>query len=140
MSDSRPVVTNPDPTENVRQLVIAESRRLDERVTHVEAVGALRSHYEDMLRNAESRRLDAIRAVDVSAVSVAADRAAQTAATLAATVQASAEALRAQVEAIKQASAKGEGRSGISNQVVAILAGVVGAILAVVAERMLTGR
>ena len=56
------------------------------------------------LRNAETNRIDAIRAVDVGAVSRAAEVSAAQATTLAAQVAASAEALRGQVAAAANAS------------------------------------
>ena len=57
----------------------------------------LRATYEEKLRDAEAKRIDAIRAVDVNAVNVAANRQADQATVLAAKVAASAEALRALV-------------------------------------------
>lgn len=98
-----------DPTTNVLQLVnaavdrlndlrdsdfkwsqllhSANERRLDEQMK-------LHSDFSDKLSLAESKRIDAIRAVDVSAVAVASERATQQAAVLANQVTTSADALR----------------------------------------------
>jgi cell wall-associated NlpC family hydrolase len=87
-----------DPTENVKALVklemsrqddlrAAESRRLDEQAE-------LREDFGKQLREAESKRIDAIRAVDVAAVATANERATQQATVLANQVAASAETLR----------------------------------------------
>lgn len=65
---------------------------------HIEDVAALRATYEGKLREAETGRINAIRAVDAQQVSRAAEVAAAQATTLAGQVAASAEALRAQVE------------------------------------------
>lgn len=87
-----------DPSLNVREMLgyavdrlddlrDAESRRVDEMV-------ALRAQYEEKLALAETKRIDAIRAVDVNSVSVANEKATQQAAVLADQVASSAEALR----------------------------------------------
>jgi hypothetical protein len=69
---------------------IADTRRLDEQLS-------LRAGYEEKLQIAEAKRIDAIRAVDVNAVSVASQRASDQASVLATQVSQSAEALRALV-------------------------------------------
>jgi hypothetical protein len=90
-----------DPTANVLALVdaaerrlddlrIAESRRVDEKLAMVI------SHAKE-LREAEAKRIDAIRAVDVNAVSVDRERSAAAATVLATQVATSAETLRALV-------------------------------------------
>ena len=66
---------------------------------------AMRAAYEDKLRVQESARIDAIRAVDVGAVTRAAEVSATQAATLATQQQASADALRGQVEQARIATA-----------------------------------
>lgn len=108
-----------DPTKNVLDLVEAAIRRQDDlrriegeklqiqiagaekttilRDDHAKEMAALRADYDGQLRQAEAKRIDAIRAVDVNAVAVATQRAAEQAATLAANVATSAEALRALV-------------------------------------------
>lgn len=106
---SRPAI---DPTHNVLLLVNAavtrlndvadsESRRLEQLLDmgfrRVDDAATLRSHYESLLSIAEAKRIDAIRAVDVNAVAVAAERQAASAAVLANQVVASADALRALV-------------------------------------------
>lgn len=65
----------------------AEGRRIDEQMK-------LRADYSQQLENAESKRIDAIRAVDVAAVAVASERATQSASVLANQVAQSAETLR----------------------------------------------
>lgn len=105
-SSGSPVI---DPTSNVLQLVeaatqrlddlrSAESRRIDERMDfqgeHFREIGRIREAYDDRLRIAEASRIDAIRAVDVGAVAVAADRAVQQATVLASQVATSADTLR----------------------------------------------
>lgn len=70
-----------------QELAAAESRRVDEQAT-------LRAHYSALLSDAEAKRIDAIRAVDVAAVGVASQRASDQASVLATQVSASAEALR----------------------------------------------
>jgi hypothetical protein len=65
----------------------------------------LRAAYEEALRKQESARIDAIRAVDVGAVSRAAEVSAAQAQTLATQQQASADALRNQVEQARIATA-----------------------------------
>ena len=109
-----------DPTANVLDLVKAaierqddlreaESRHLREllqiRADHYQDMRTADHHeaetvssYEDKLRDKETARIDAIRAVDVGAVSRAAEVSATQASTLATQQQASAEALRGQVE------------------------------------------
>lgn len=77
-------------SDSVRDLALAESRRVDEQM-------ALRASYSERLELAEAKRIDAIRAVDVNAVAVASQRASDQATVLATQVAQSAEALRALV-------------------------------------------
>lgn len=77
----------------------AESRRVDEQMV-------LRGEYGIQLSIAEAKRIDAIRAVDVNAVSVANERATAQAAVLANQVAASAETLRALVAATAATTAQ----------------------------------
>jgi hypothetical protein len=72
---------------------------------HVKATADLRGEFGEKLRDAESKRIDAIRAVDVGAVQRAAEVSAAQAQTLANQVAVSAEALRAQVAAAQSAAA-----------------------------------
>jgi len=74
-------------TRRVNQLIEAEQRRVDEKLALIEK-------YERLLQQAEAKRIDAIRVVDVNAVSVANDRAAAQAQVLANQVSASADTLR----------------------------------------------
>jgi uncharacterized protein YeaO (DUF488 family) len=79
-------------------LVAAAIRRQDDlremEAQHARDVANLRHQYEKELREAESQRLDAIRAVDQSAVQRTADVQAQQAAALATQVVATADAFR----------------------------------------------
>lgn len=98
-----------DPTQNVMKLVEAASRRIDDlivagfrRIDELRSMDSrradelreaesrrvneqltLRADYEERLRNAEAKRIDAIRAVDVNAVAVASQRASDQATVLA---------------------------------------------------------
>jgi len=98
-----------DPTKNVLDLVSAAIQRQDDlrniEVEHRKEIADLRHMYEKELREAESARIDAIRAVDVGAVNQAADVAAIQASTLAAQVATSAETLRTQVTTTATAAA-----------------------------------
>jgi len=117
-----PSSDKPDPTHNVRELLILNTERSDalrladqERVNDLMAAErkrideqlTLRAEYDEKLRLAEGKRIDAIRAVDVTAVAVASDRAQQQAIVLANQVAQSAETLRSLVAstAATQASA-----------------------------------
>jgi hypothetical protein len=106
----------PDPTENVKALVILEAKRQDERrqdsdrfnaaaienerreftagVANLKEIITLRADYDEKLRMAEKGRIDAIRLVDVNNVAVAAAKADQQAATLSKAQTDTAEALR----------------------------------------------
>lgn len=94
-----------DPTHNVLQLVNAAVKRLDdlstERAERTKDIMTLNKEilnlhvsYGEKLSVAESKRIDAIRAVDVGAVAIASERATQQATVLANQVSASAETLR----------------------------------------------
>lgn len=83
----------------------AEARRHD--IDHLRITAELRAGHERELRDAEAKRIDAIRAVDVGAVAAAAAVQATQATTLAAQVQTSAEALRNQVAAAASAQTVG---------------------------------
>jgi hypothetical protein len=98
-----------DPTKNVLETIEAVVSRQDDlrnaESRHLHQIGKLREHFNHELREAETARIDAIRAVDVGAVNRAAEVSATQAATLAVQVATSAEALRAQVEAARQQTA-----------------------------------
>ena len=94
-AQGRPVI---DPTENVKALTEAAVNRLDDLrntetqhskdlisiiTKNIEEMAKLRADYDDRLRDAESKRIDAIRAVDVGAVQRAAEVSAAQAQTLA---------------------------------------------------------
>lgn len=104
------VKTNPDPTYNVMQLVLAAVTRLDDLRDadnkRIDEVMNLRAHFAERLETAESRRIDAIRAVDVNAVAVASERQAAAAGVLANQVAQSADALRTLVSTTAAAMAE----------------------------------
>jgi len=109
-----------DPTSNVRELVAAETKRQDDlRVAserrqdelrqaselRLDEVAEIRAIHARELNEAETKRIDAIRAVDVAAVSIAAERTSASATVLANQVAQSAETLRALVATTAAASA-----------------------------------
>lgn len=146
-----------DPSENVKELSEASNKRqddlraaseilleskakcLEEKLTiiskNIESLANLRASYEEKLSIAESKRIDAIRAVDVNAVSVASQRAGDQANVLASQVVQTAETLRnlvsttaatvqqgfqsittalsTRITTLEQAQYKGEGQSGV---------------------------
>lgn len=87
-----------DPTANVLQLVEAAVKRIDDlqaaEIKHINEKVEIHISYMKELSLAESKRLDAIRSVDVGAVAIASERAAATASVLANQVTQSAETLR----------------------------------------------
>lgn len=109
-----------DPTENVMKLVAetitrlddlrkAESQRIDQQLAsefmRINDAMSLRAEFSEKLSVAEAKRLDAIRAVDVNAVSIANDRATGQAVILANQVATSAETLRSLVATTAAAQA-----------------------------------
>jgi hypothetical protein len=97
-----------DPSVNVMELVKAAVARIDDlreatlafttaEILHLKEVGDLRAKHALQLGVLETSRLNAIRQVDVLAVSTAADRAAAQALVLASQVNTSAETLRSLV-------------------------------------------
>lgn len=123
-SHGNPVV---DPTQNVLDLVQAAIARQDDlrvyserrqddlrdaaehlsrvKHEHTKEIAALRADHARDLNDAETKRIDAIRAVDVAAVAIATERATAAANVLAAQVTQSAETLRALVATTATASA-----------------------------------
>jgi hypothetical protein len=106
-STGGPVV---DPTQNVLDLVHAAIERQDDlrradqalyaaNIKHMADMAELRAAHAREMRQAETDRIDAIRAVDVGAVQRAAEVALTQASTLATQVATSAETLRGQVAA-----------------------------------------
>jgi hypothetical protein len=104
-----------DPTVNVLSILATAVERQDdlrslqaqltqEQIDRVTEVNNLRAEYYEKLRAGETARIDAIRAVDVGAVTRAAEVSATQAATLASQVATSAETLRGQVQAAAQAA------------------------------------
>jgi hypothetical protein len=98
----------PDPTGNVISLVREAMKRQDDLrdlvAAHAADIASLRAEYDTKLREAETARINAIRAVDIGAVSRAAEVSAAQATTLAAQVATSAETLRTQVAAAATAA------------------------------------
>ena len=97
-----------DPTRNVLDLVTAAISRQDD-LRGVEGwwrnkLDAVRSDYDEKLREAEAKRIDAIRTVDVAAALQGRSEAETRASALAGQVAASAEAMRNQVAAAATAS------------------------------------
>lgn len=130
-----------DPTENVRELVAAETRRLDDlrdaaellsRVKHEHSRELIRidaDHAKEM-REIETKRLDAIRAVDVSAASVIANQVSATAEALRALVSTTATTLAAQstatfnqlserIASLERSSYEGSGKSAVADPMMA---------------------
>lgn len=128
----------------------AETRRVNDMTT-------LRDKFQDKLDVAEAKRIDAIRVVDVNAVTVANDKATAQAAVLARQVTESAETLRKLVEStastaaaqlvqlispiterlgkLEQYQFKGEGRAGISTPMLAMIATFVGGLIVFLIQR-----
>lgn len=117
-----------DPTDNVKDIIRAAVERLDDlrienidtrdrEISHVKETMSLRASYTEKLLEqqalnteklqlAEAKRIDAIRAVDVNAVSIANERAAAQANVLANQVVTTADTLRALVVATAAAQAQ----------------------------------
>jgi hypothetical protein len=113
-----------DPTKNVLDLVEASNLRQDDlrqlndrridaeirvlaaQIQGLKEIATIRSTYEEKLSNAEAKRIDAIRAVDVNAVAVANQKSADQATVLANQVVASADALRGLVATTAQAQSQ----------------------------------
>jgi len=91
------------------KLIEQQNRRQDDLRTlladHTKDFAILRARYDEQLREAESKRIDAIRSVDVAAVQRAAEVSVAQASTLATQVQTSADTLRTQVAAAATAAA-----------------------------------
>jgi hypothetical protein len=111
--DSTANGTNPggptiDPTENVKALSEALSDRqddlrelnnkyLDAKLTAIENLAVIRAEHQKEMRESESKRIDAIRATDVAAVSTTAAQSLAAIQALASTATTTAETLRNQV-------------------------------------------
>lgn len=105
-----------DPTANVIALVEANAKAAeklreadnkfyDEQNRHVKELAELRAQHAGELNTAESKRIDAVRVIDVGAVATAAERAAQQATVLANQLSTNAETLRALVATTAAATA-----------------------------------
>lgn len=97
-----------DPTKNVSELVSLVNRRQDDlreaqdryvaaQIQHVKDTAELRADHVRQLQEAESKRIDAIRTVDVNAVRVAEERVQQAVQALATITATNAETLRTAV-------------------------------------------
>jgi hypothetical protein len=100
-NNARSGISDNDPTKNVLELVAESSRRTDDlRISEshrIDDIMRLHVEFSEKLSLAESKRIDALRAVDVSAVALANERAITQASVLANQVASSADALRALV-------------------------------------------
>jgi hypothetical protein len=135
-----------DAVNRLDELREAETRRVNELI-------CLRDKFQDKLDVAEAKRIDAIRAVDVNAVTVANEKATAQAAVLANQVTASADTLRKLVEStaiaaaeqlkqltqqltdrltsLEQSQYKGEGKDRQSLDMRTVLFAVISAIIGV---------
>ena len=89
--------------DHLAEIVALRAEEREKDIEHLKETAALRADHENQLREAEAKRIDAIRAVDVGAVAAAAAVQTTQASTLAAQVASSAEALRNQVAAAASA-------------------------------------
>lgn len=125
-----------DPTSNVLMLVEAAVKRLDDlriaEATRINEVMTLHQTYGEKLTQAEAKRIDAIRAVDVAAVATASERANQQATVLANQVTVSAETLRTlvattadgvakRIAALEQAQYENVGKGRVSDPIMETL-------------------
>ncbi len=108
-----------DPTENVKALNEAAAKRqddlrlyserlMDAKIESLKEIVSLHAKHAAELADAEAKRLDAIRLVDVNAVSIASERAAAAALALATQVSQSAEALRTLVHTTAETALKAQ--------------------------------
>ena len=155
-----------DPTANVLALVEAVVKRIndlhDAELRRVDELMELRAAFYAKLAEAEAKRIDAIRAVDVGAVAIATERATQQAAVLAAQVSQSADTLRALVATtaatvaaqLQQMSAQlverlallersqyeNKGKSGVTSPLLMLIAAIAGGIIVFLIEQQLKGK
>ena len=158
------VITNKyvDPTYNVRMLVESAAERVDElhraETRRIDEQMVLHFDYIAQLREAETSRINAIRAVDVAAVAIASEKAAAQAVVLASQVSASAETLRNLVSAqaltvatqiqqvsqqmtdrialLEKSQYENQGRSGISTPLLVMISTFVGGIIVFALETL----
>lgn len=139
-----------DPTLNVRDLVTASERRLDDLAAaaeklssvkheHARELIALNATHAQELREAETKRLDAIRAVDTAAAAMLASQVASSASTLrdlvATTADAAAKAaagiynpLADRVAQLERTSYEGSGKSAVADPMMARMVDAVEAL------------
>lgn len=91
------IALNDAATKRVDDLRLETDRRVNAELKHLKRVEKLRASYAKEIRELESRRLDAIRQVDVAATKTEADRALAAIQTLAATTATNAENIRNQM-------------------------------------------
>ncbi len=119
-----------DPTSNVLDLVEAAVKRQDDLRAadgrRIDEIMALHVYYAERLAEAETKRLDAIRAVDTAAVQLANEKAASTAAVLAKQVSESALALSVSA-----------GAKGVSTPLMLTMAAVAGGLVSYVIQQAL---
>lgn len=130
-----------DPTKNVLDLVTASERRMDDLAVAAEKLSSvkhdhsrelirLNADYSKELREAETKRLDAIRAVDVAAASVIANQVstsaealrslvATTATTLAAQTTSSFTQLSDRIAQLERTSYEGSGKAAVADPALA---------------------
>jgi len=139
-SGGNPVI---DPTENVKALTEAATLRQDDlrqasdkynqaEIGHVKEQASMRASYEEKLSLAESKRIDAIRAVDVNAVAIANERSAAAAQVLANSVSSLAaniaeqqkqivDQINVRISAIERSQYEGQGKGSVTDQQLAAL-------------------
>jgi hypothetical protein len=119
-SGGNPVV---DPTENVKALTEAANLRQDDlrkasdrynsaAIDHVKELFTLREKYEEKLRLAEAKRIDAIRSVDVNAVAIASEKQAMAASVLGDQFKQYVDQINSRISAVEKSQYEGKGRGG----------------------------
>jgi len=131
------VALNEASVKRMDDLMSAESRRVSEHLAwqekflalqadHLRDAEEIRAHYHDQLAAAESKRIDAIRAVDVNNVAVASERASAQATVLANQFTQTSESLRTligqtaaslmdRLSKVEQAQYEGKGRQAFTD-------------------------
>lgn len=137
----------PDPSVNVFKLVKADSKRLDDlrcaSEKKFEEIIRVHFDYQKELRKAETERLDAIRGVDMAAVSLASDRAITQATVLAKQVTDSAQMLAIQLQAmeskltdritsLENSQFQNQGKSSLTSNLIITIVGVVSTFLGII--------
>jgi hypothetical protein len=160
MADNHGGKPSIDPTANVLALVESAIKRIDDvqrsELKRIEEQISMHTVYTQQLAQAEAKRIDAIRAVDVGAVAIANERAAAQATVLANQVVVSAETLRSlvattattmatqlqasqsqlmeRISLLERSQYENKGRSGISAPLLMMIAGIIGGFLVFIAD------